>query len=99
MPKQRNLKYLTEVLGQNAKSHLTFPAPIDTVLQKRHSSYRKYHFTKMAPNLNGTSQKWHLTTMASLSYIIGFLKYYRHPSDIEEPSSIIRHRKVIGILL
>ena len=39
-------------------------ALIDTMLQKGHSSYQKYHLTKMAPNINGTSQKWHLTKMA-----------------------------------
>ena len=37
-------------------------APIDTVLQKGHSSYHKYHLTKMAPNINGISQEWRLTT-------------------------------------
>ena len=42
-------------------------AHIDIVLQKRYSSYLKYWLTKMAPNINGTSKKWHLTT-----YITGF---------------------------
>ena len=36
-------------------------APIDIMLQKGHSSYQKYHLTKMAPNMNDTSQKRHLT--------------------------------------
>ena len=40
-------------------------ALIDTILQKGHSSYQEYHLTKVAPNVNGTSQKWHLTKMAS----------------------------------
>ena len=31
-------------------------ATIDIVLQKRHSSYQKYHLPKMAPNMNGISQ-------------------------------------------
>ena len=35
-------------------------AHTDTVLQKGHSSYQKNHLTKMAPNINDTSQKWHL---------------------------------------
>ena len=40
-----NLKYLTEVLGQNDQIHLTLMAPIDTnVRKKRHSSYlQKWH--------------------------------------------------------
>ena len=54
MAEQSNLKYLAEVLGQNG--HLTFMSPIDIVLQKGHC-YQKYHFTKMAPNINDTSQK------------------------------------------
>ena len=41
-------------------------APIDTVLQKGHSSYQKYHLAKMAPNINGISQKWYPTTRISL---------------------------------
>ena len=28
-------------------------APIDTLLQKGHSSYQKYHLIKMAPNISG----------------------------------------------
>ena len=40
-------------------------ALIDTILQKGHSSYQKYHLTKMAANINGTSQKWHLRKLAS----------------------------------
>ena len=40
-------------------------APIDTLLQKKHSSYQEYHLTKMAPNLFGASQKWHLKKTAS----------------------------------
>ena len=38
---------------------------IDKMLQKGHSSYQKYHLTKMVPNINGTSQKWHLTKTIS----------------------------------
>ena len=37
--------------------------PIDTVLQKGHSFYQKYHLAKMAPNINDISQKWYLTTI------------------------------------
>ena len=33
---------------------------------KGHSSYQKYHLKKMAPNIDGISQKWQ-------SYSIGFL--------------------------
>ena len=40
-------------------------ALIDTILRKGHSSYQKYHLTKIAPNINGTSQKRHLTKTAS----------------------------------
>ena len=47
----------------------------------------------MAPNINGTSQKWHLT-----AYIIGFLKYYQPPASRTYPSTI-RQRRVIGISL
>ena len=38
--------------------------PIDTVLQKGNSSYQKYLLAKMAPNINGMSQNWHLTKVA-----------------------------------
>ena len=47
-------------------------APIATMLQKGHSPHQKYHLTKMAPSINGISQKCHLKT-----YILGFLKYYQ----------------------
>ena len=50
---------LTELLSQN--DHLTFMEPVDIILQKGHSSYQKYHLTKVTPTINGTSQKWHLT--------------------------------------
>ena len=40
-------------------------ALIDTKSQKGHSSYQKSYFTKMAPNINGTSQKWRPTKMTS----------------------------------
>ena len=46
----------------------------------------------MSPNINGSSKKndislkWHLKT-----YIIGFLKYYKHPANIR-PTSTIRHK-------
>ena len=36
------------MLGQNG--YLTFMTPIDIMLQKGHSSYQKYHPTKMAPH-------------------------------------------------
>ena len=65
MTKYRNLKYLTEVLGQNGLKDLTFTTLIDRILQKGHYSYQKDHLTKMAANINGTSQKWHLTKTAS----------------------------------
>ena len=59
-------------------------ALIDTILQKGHYSYQKYHLTKLAANINGKSQemaphkndisqKWHLKT-----FLIGFLNYYQH---------------------
>ena len=35
------------------------------MLQKGRSSYQKYHLTKMAPNINSTSQKRYLTKMAA----------------------------------
>ena len=55
-------------------------ALIDTILQKGHSSHQKYYLIKMAPNINGASQNWHLR-----SYIIGFLKYYQHPTNKANP--------------
>ena len=48
------MKYLMEVLGQNG--YFIFTVPIDIMLQKGHS-YQKYHLTKVAPNINGISQK------------------------------------------
>ena len=35
-------------------------APIDTVLQKGHSSYQKYDLAKVVPDINRISQKWYL---------------------------------------
>ena len=58
-------------------------SPIDTILPKRHCSYQKYHLTKIAANINGTSQKWHLKT-----FIIGFLKYVL----LIKPTPAIRHK-------
>ena len=66
-------------------------ALIDTKSQKGHFSYQKSYFTKMAPNINGISQKWrptknditqkwHLKT-----YIIGFLKCYQNPANRTYP--------------
>ena len=52
--------------------------PIDTMLQKGHSSYQKYHLTKMALKINDTSQKWCLTT-----YITGFSEVLPTPLLIE----------------
>ena len=43
--------------------------PIDTVSQKGHSSYQKYHLAKMA----------------SHNYIIDFLKYYQHHANRTYP--------------
>ena len=40
-------------------------ALIDTILQKGHSSYQKDHLTKMAPNINGISQKWYITKIVT----------------------------------
>ena len=40
-------------------------ALIDTMLQKGHFSYQKYHLTNMALKLNGISQELRLTKMAS----------------------------------
>ena len=49
-------------------------APIDTVLQKGHSSYQKYHLPKIAPNINGISQLH-----------FGFLEYNQHPANRTYP--------------
>ena len=40
-------------------------ALIDIMLQKGHSSYQKYHLTKMARSINSTSQKSYLTNIAA----------------------------------
>ena len=40
-------------------------ALIDTMLPEGYFSYQKYQLTKMARNINGTSQKLHLTKMTS----------------------------------
>ena len=45
--------------------------PIDTMLQKGPSPYQKYHLTKIAPNINGTSRNgtqhnWHGTLLLLL---------------------------------
>ena len=42
------------MVSQNKQKGLTFMALIDTILQKGHNSYQKYHLTKMAANTNGT---------------------------------------------
>ena len=66
--------------------------PIDTVLQKGHSSYQKCYFTKMATSINGISQKWYLT--------ITLLAFWSTTNTLLiEPTPTIRHRKVIGISL
>ena len=71
-------------------------APIDKMLQKGHSSYQKYHFTKMAPNVNGTSQKWHLTKTAShKNYIprLTLLVFWSTTNTLLiEPTPRIRHK-------
>ena len=56
MAKSGNLKYLTEVLGQNGLNHVTFMTPINTLLQKVHFSFKKYNLTKMTSQKNGISQ-------------------------------------------
>ena len=66
--------------------------PIDTMLQKRHSSYQKYYFTKMAFNINSISQKQHLTTT-------GLAFSSTTNTLLIDPTSTIRHRRVIGISL
>ena len=53
------------MFGKNGKNHVTFMALIDIMLQKGHSSYLIYHLTKMAANINSTSQKRYLTKMAA----------------------------------
>ena len=52
----RYLKYLAVALRQNGWTHLTFMTPTDTVFQKGHSSYQKYHLPKMESGINGLSQ-------------------------------------------
>ena len=52
-------------------------ALLDTILQKGHSSYQKYHLIKMASNINCTSEKWISQKRHLKTYIIGFLKYYQ----------------------
>ena len=67
-------------------------ALIDTVLQKGNSSFKKYHFAKIAPNINGISQKCHLTsTLLAFSSTTNTL--------LIGPTPTIRHRRVIGISL
>ena len=66
-------------------------APIETVLQKGHSSYQKYHVAKMAPNINGISQNWYLTTLLAFWSTTNTL--------VIEPNPAIRHRRVTGISL
>ena len=67
-------------------------APIDTVLQKGHSSYHKYHLAKMAPNINVISQKWRLTTT--------LLAFWSTTNTLLiEPTRTIRNRRVLGISL
>ena len=67
-------------------------APIDTVLQKEHSSYQKYHLAKIAPNVNGISQNWYLTTT--------LLAFWSTTNTLLiKPTAAIRHRRVIGISL
>ena len=41
---------------------------------------QKRHLTKMVSHENNMSQNWHLKT-----YIIGFLKYYQHPTNKTNP--------------
>ena len=43
---------------------------IDTMLQKVNSFYQKYRFTKMALDINGTSQKWLLTILNNAQYFV-----------------------------
>ena len=57
-------------LGQDStyqENHFTFIEPINTVLQKVHSSYHKYRLTKLGLNTNDTSQKWLLTVPLNVS--------------------------------
>ena len=74
-------------------NHHLFVAPTEAMLQKGHSSYQKYHLTKMAPNKSDTSQKLHLAI-----YVIGFWQYYQPPASITYPHTI-RNRGVIVIPL
>ena len=71
-------------------------ALIDTILQKGHSSYQKDHLTKMAPNINGISQKcisqkWRVTKMATQN-----LHYWSSEvlltTLLIETTPIIRHK-------
>ena len=62
------------------------------MLQKEHSSYQKYCLAKMAPNINGISQKWHFTTT-----LLDFWSTIN--TLLTETTFTIRHRRVIGISL
>ena len=66
-------------------------APTVTVLQKEHSSYQKYHLAKVAPKINDTPQKWHLTTT--------LVVFWSTANTLIEPTPTIRHRRLIGISL
>ena len=55
-----NIQQRCLVKMAKATSHLW--QPLTQMLQKGHSFYKKYKLTKMASNINGTSQKWHLIT-------------------------------------
>ena len=67
-------------------------ASIDTVLQNRYFHYQKNHLPKIAPNINDISQKRHLTTT--------LLAFWSTTNTLlVEPTTTIRHRRVIEILL
>ena len=69
---------------------------IDTMLQKGHFSYQKYHLRKMVPNINGTSNKWHLTKAATHKKVISKLTLLVFWSTTNtlliEPTATIRHK-------
>ena len=73
-------------------------APIDRILQKGHSSNQKYHLTKIAANINDTSQKWHLpkTTTAHKNGIskLTLLVFWSTTNTlpIETTPTTIRHK-------
>ena len=57
-------------------------APTEVMLQKGHSSYQKYHLTKMTPNKSDTSQKLHLTKLTSRNLRYWFFAVLLIPTQL-----------------